>query len=279
MTGEAPYAWVRQLEKALLDHEEIPLAGEAPAFAWEGLSEHLAHVLNNDHLQVSCRDWQWRSADKLLEGVGEKPALLSISLSPLEGLAYWVIDREALSGLTALGLGIGPNEVSFLEAPLRQGFHRYLAIQILHGISQLEFAHGLSMQLAGEPVSLPHEQCLAGDIQIIAGNKTFWGRLLVTSQLQKAWKSHFVPQPISPLSEQIRQTLQINLQAVVGCVDLSAEQWRELQPGDFILLDQCSLEPGKISGKLTLSVGEQPLFQGQLSDGKIKIVDYHKAAI
>ena len=54
---------------------------------------------------------------------------------------------------------------------------------------------------------------------------------------------------------------------------MALEEWKGIEPGDFILLDSCSLDSDRFNGRVMLTINGHRAFRAKLKDGTLKILE------
>jgi flagellar motor switch protein FliN len=266
------YDWIKQIPSSLLQWDDVPLLGAAPPFPWENFSSQLAESLKIESLTVNPGDTQWRSEPDYTEGIAN-PVTLYFQVGDVEGSIAWVMPKDdVVIIMHHLLLQDGAGHV-VLEEELTNEFYRFIALETLHSIAQLEFDSSLSVHLKDDG-ALPVEAALSQDITIQLPHKNLSGRLLISSEFRKSWAKRYTPKTPdaylqSPLSEKL--DLQVHLET--GRVSMGREQWKAIETGDFLLLDSCGLDPTTREGSVALTVNGMTLFQGAIKEGKIHIAE------
>ncbi|OJV11260.1 MAG: hypothetical protein BGO14_09790 [Chlamydiales bacterium 38-26] len=273
--GTMPYEWLKQIPTALLQLDEIPLVGYALPFPWEELSKKIGEQFQVPDFKLSASPFEWRSPDQLYTGFGDHLNPLTCHIPSLEGTLTWVMAFEDVSRLMALLLNDVHHQHDILEEEFLQGFYHFIAYETIHYISQLPFGHSLSPQIQQQG-TLPEEASLCCDVTIHIRNRDLVGRLFISPSLRRSWKEKHAERSLElPLDRPLAEKLSLSVHLEVGKVSITPSLWKSLHPGDFILLDSCTIRPNdEKGGRITLTVNNLPFFIGKLKDGNIKILDH-----
>ncbi len=269
-TTTQPYDWLKQISPTLLENDSIPLMGFPPEFLWKQFSAKIAELFKlNDLVIQPVSALEWRSEDDLLSGLGDAVEPLQFAVAPLNGCLWWMMAEQDVVSLMSLLLTHQTQLITSLDADFQQGFYKYIALETLHAISQLDFDKELSgrlLQKTSEPA--PPSLCL--DISITVQQKTGWGRLVFSPELQQSWKERYgrrtLAAPLSP-------ALNLIVHLEVGRTNMTLAEWSQVSLGDFIILDSCSGEP-HAGGYVMLTASGVSLFRGELKDGGIEILEH-----
>lgn len=56
-------------------------------------------------------------------------------------------------------------------------------------------------------------------------------------------------------------------------MDLTQGELKQLKPGDFVVLDSCTLQPGENKGRVMLTVNQRPFMRGKIKEGTLKLLE------
>lgn len=266
-----PYSWLRSISTDLLELDALPLFGSPPPFPWEAYGKALSEALRIENISLSPVDTAWRTEEELLEGLGSDPLILALHISPLAGRAYWMFPREELKELMKVILA-PEDEIDLVSEEWQDDFYTFLTVEAIQAFNKTKYDPTLTPQVAST-LELPKTSCLSVDIQIVTSLKTFNGRLVITPEMRAAISQKYAVRKLAyPTGISAAVAVQVHLLA--GSVTLTPEEWKSVQPGDFVLLDSCSLTPEENKGRILLSVNNSTLFRGKIKDGNIKILEY-----
>lgn len=268
-----PFSWLLQSSEEVKNLDSIPLLGMPPPFPWEELSDHLSKSLKINDLKITLLETKWREKEDLFTGLGEKQICYPLSIIPLEGLAYFAIPKEELKELLLLSVH---KEGDFAYLEQEEGyldeFYQFLLFEAAGTLSKIKFDPDLSLHFS-EKQAYPETSCLSFDLKIHTPSKNFRGRFFCTPNLQKSFQKKYTSSSLSyppGLSEVV--TVPVHLSC--GSVTLSRKEWRECSPGDFVILDSCTIDQDQDKARVVLMVQGTPLFRGKIKDGNIKILEY-----
>lgn len=270
MNKHKTYDWVKEISPDLKQLDAIPLTG-SPPFPWEEFSERLSKAFEREGLTIQPGETVWKKKEELLEGLGDAPYPLTLTIPSLRGEVYWVMPAQEIDLLAALILTKESHPLAFHDPDLTESFYRFLALEILYHLTQTSFDKSLSPVLT-HPRSLPDQNALCKDISITVNDHTIWGRLILSPDFRSSWAEHFAHTPI--LSEEMGRLIETTVHLEAGKCHLTREEWNSIQLGDFILLDSCSLKAtDHFSGNVMLTIHDRPAFRAKLKDGTLKILE------
>lgn len=270
-----PYDWLKQIPTALLQLDEIPLIGFPPPFPWRELSKEMGDVFQIPDFNIEAMPFQWRTAEELFSGLGDDLTPLVCTIPSLEGNLCWVMASEDVHRLMSLLLNDQYHEHDVLEDEFLQGFYYFSAYEVVHVLTKLPFASSLSPQIQKEGV-LPHEASLCADIKIQLRGKILTGRVIISPALRRSWKEKHAERTLElPVHSSLAENLNIAVHIEAGRTSMTTTEWKTVHPGDFILLDSCTVKPyDEKGGRVTLTINGMPFYIGKIKDGNIKILDH-----
>lgn len=273
MTQAAPYSWIKKVEHALARTQEIPLWGSPPPFPWQKFSAELAKQCEVKELKISHRKTEWLDQEQLLRGLGEKPHVLSVSLTPLLPPAFWVMSADDISQLTGALLAKEQAVKGFSDKSFKEGFYLFSCLKALHILQEIHAFSDLSPQLL-ESAPLPTDGGFAIDLSISLGKHHFTGRLICSEEFHSAFKQHFALHPPPLLSQELAKELEVTVHAEIGRTSVQLVEWSKVRIGDFVMLERCTFDPASERGGALIVLGETPLFQVRIKPSEVKILDY-----
>lgn len=268
MTMTSPFMEkLKRVPHSIIEKDSIPLVGYPPPFPWEQLSSILGKQLQIKNLQITpAKSVEWRLADKLLEGFGDHPVILNIAVTPIGGELSCLIAEKDFNLLASLLLTQKKDPIVSLGKELKNSFLKFLALEVMSALPSVEFDKSLSGQMT-DNTDVPQETCLALDVSVTLQESVIWTRLIFSPDLQKNLKERYARRTVeAPLSRNI--DLMVHIEA--GRTSISPKEWSTIRPGDFLVLDLCSIEPSG-EGRVILTVENTPVFRGKLKNGNIKI--------
>lgn len=268
-----PYHWLRTCSEEIVKLDAIPLLGNPPAFPWSVFSSTLGQALAIQNLQITPLETAWREKDRLLEGMGSTPQIIEFQVSPLTGSAFWVLPEEALKELFTLT--VGTEEALFPEQEIEweKEFYHFAAFEAVQAFQKSGFDSSLLPQIQEEAVFPEDPACLCVEVQISVGEKTLHGRLIIPPALRESFQAKFASDPLK-MPDSVLSSALITVQVVGGSTSLQRSTWNNLQLGDFLILDSCSLSTEEDKGRAQLYVNGKPIFRAKIKDGQIKILEH-----
>ena len=268
------YDWLKQLPASILQYDQKPLFGASPAFPWDNFTELSRETFLLPSLKIERIGQEWRSEQKLLEGLGSHPVTLRFKVAPLEGDVRWVMSQGDVETLMQLLLSKKADLFKFLDRDFVEGFYDFLAAQAVHLIQQLDWDKDLNPSLAATH-ELPTETSFTIDIVLGTPEKKLYGRLFFSPSFMESWRNRFADRSLSTyLRSPLAEKIQIPVQLIGGRTILTRKELATVKLGDWILLDHCSLEIDSDKGRILLAVYDRPVFRARLKQGSLKILEY-----
>lgn len=272
--SSSTYEWLKQLPSSFLNFsDQIPSGGLCPPFPWKFLVDELSRLFQLDHLDLKYKELNLLQGEGLFAGMGDSLIARHVKIMPLEGSACLVMPKEFISEIIKEMMKSSPQDV--YDEDFQDAFLQFLCVEILHAIGLSDFDTGLSYQLLADK-ELPIEPSLCLDIDIVLSKKSLPIRLMISTELNAAWKERYSEKHLdlllqSPLASKIPIT--VHLEA--GKVELTQEELNALKIGDFIILDRCSMDVEEKKGRVMLTVNHCPFMRGKYREGKLKILETH----
>ena len=268
-------SWLKQIPGELYKLDEKPLLGFPPEFPWAAFSENIAKSLQINNLTIYPGNLQWRAAPELYDGLGDHLKTLSLSVAPLSGLAWWVMHEQGISQIMHSLLSFNTQIFSeAIDEDFFKAFNHFIAAEVINSFENIEFDKKLAPSLLRE-TTLPADACLCQDISIKLGDKTIYGRLLMSQEFRKSWVERYSQEQKGlALSSPLADSLNVLVHLEAGKVQLKPSEWKQIVPGDFVILDTCSLDPNEDKGRVMLVINGTPFFRAKIKQGSLKILEH-----
>jgi flagellar motor switch protein FliN/FliY len=268
-----PFAWLKKISPELLELDSTPLFGKAPPFDWEKFSSLISSRFGVQPLTFRSLEQSWLESDALKQGLGPNLLVIPLIISPLQGEVFWIMSRKDVSKLTSWLLNGKTKGKAFSSELLQEGFYRYLLLEALDTLQEIEPMNAFTLHL-NEEGEMPETRAFCIDIEINFDSSACWGRLAIPPEFRKSWIRHFEAAPHEFVPAELAQQTSLNLGIRTGSVRISQSEWEEIEEGDFLLLDKESYDPRKETGSATLTLGQTPLFTVRIKKNKIEVLDY-----
>jgi len=265
------YSWIRKINNALLNLDEIPLLRTYAPFNFEEFSQLLAKKFSLDSVKIQAMEMQWLSKDQIKSGLSDNVNYLSFVFSPLKGNVYLLMDLEDISKLTN-ELLTQKNQIKFSSTILQESYFRFITLEALNTLTEMNLFQDLSAKMVEitDPLS---DNALCIDVNIKINDTSCFARIALQPEFRKSWEEYFINNP--PLKAvEISKSLDLVLSAQMGYVKLNYQALKKVKNGDFIILDQVNYDLKNNKGQLTLKLGDASLFLAKIKQNKLKIVDF-----
>ncbi|MBS0586044.1 MAG: hypothetical protein JSR76_07095 [Verrucomicrobia bacterium] len=261
--------WVKTIEREVVQAatQGKPLFDPFPL---DALSEAISSLFH-DSLTLSMGPREEKEEKNFFAGMGKNPLVLSFTLAPLSGDLFWVMSLEDIKTLISWRKDEKEESLELENEELLSGLYRFTLLEALAALSSFDLYKGLSPKMA-EKKKLP-EHAYSIDIGIKHKKRTLWGRLLLSPLLERSFQNYFIGQKPTLADLQSHKELPIPLTLTAGMVELTKEELRSLEVGDFIRIDTPTYHPHTHKGSLRLYLEDLPLFQIKYKDETYKIFD------
>jgi len=277
MTIAVPYSWLKQVPASLLKKEEVPVFGYSPPFPWTELAEQVGKSLQLRDLTIAPREWQIRSEQELLQGLGKAPFIQCIELAPLLGAAWFVMPENEIERLISYLLTKKDETTNLIAPEYRRGLIEFIALELSNGFRNMEYGREFSPTLGSAELNSHQPTSLyCQEISITLDALPFTARMIFSEELRHAWQQRFSERTVNNhISIVLAEKLSLILHLEAGrSFPLSRQEWSDIQIGDFLLLAQASIDPSKDKGRVMLTLDGRPLYRARLKDGNIKILEF-----
>lgn len=271
---ETSFSWIRKIPGELFRLDEKPLVGFPPEFSWTNFAAELKNVLQIETLSFEPSDWQWRSKEEFFAGIGDSPIATALAITPLTGSAWFVLSEKDLNALIGEVLAKQPDLIVNTDADIFSSLSRFIVIETINAFEKVCVDKKLVVNLSSEQ-TLPNAPCLTLDIAIKINDFRANGRLFLSTEFRKAWMERYLQEKSHlNLTSPLADTLEVLIHFEAGRLNLSQNEWKAVHPGDFLILDSCSLDADEDKGRILLTINGSPYFRGKIKQGSIKILEH-----
>jgi flagellar motor switch protein FliN len=242
-------------------------------FPWGDASHAIGSAIGVKDLTLSASRTVWKGPGEVLQGLGDRPFLVSVEVSPIAGSVFFALSKHDVAHLTSRAVSTSEHKEGFSNAKLQEGFYHFLFLKALQAIDHLKIFKEVAFHFSPAS-SLPQENAFCIDIDCTFPEKTLKGRLICPQSFLSAFKAHQPMQKSTLLSSEATHNIEVTLRSEVGMASISPEEWEKINVGDFVMLDRCSYNPLEEKGSVTLLLGETPLLIARMKSEGMKILDY-----
>ncbi len=278
-----PYEWLKEVPTSLLQQDDIPLLGFPPIFPWEQFNENLKKTFQTQNIEVKPLVLQWRSSEDLFAALGEDLIPINFQIPSLNGDLSAVIAKHDINLLMSLLISQQKEPLDVIDPDFQNGFIHFLSYEMINIFNQCNFDKTINPHVAEKTTGseetinelLSKERSLCQDISFSLEDSTFIFRLIISDEFRQSWKEKYAIRTLDiPLREELGAKIQIPIALEVGRVLLPLSTWRQINVGDFLILDFCSLDPKSDKGRVTLTVNGNRFFRAKLKNGTLKILEH-----
>ncbi len=270
---EQPLRWLRQIPEDLFRLDEKPLMGSPPPFSWDEFSNLIAQHFELQEFVIQPSEWQWRSKEELLSGLGTGVRGIALDVVPLSGSLWWAMPEEQIAVLVGLLLTKdSSHSAGSIEADFLSTFYRFLAVETVHAFEQINPSKELSVALSDKE-TLPDTASLCMDLSIKIGETLLYGRIFLSPEFRRSWAQYHKNTSgvsDSPMLDSLETTVHLE----VGHLALSTNELKKIVPGDFVVLNDCSLSAGEGKERVMLTIAGTPFFRARIKHGSLKILEH-----
>jgi flagellar motor switch protein FliN/FliY len=160
----------------------------------------------------------------------------------------------------------------FSDTRFQEGFYKYVLLHALESFEKLSLYPDFHPRLVEEDVYT--ESFYVIPVSIKVQGASVFGKLAISAQLQEGIKSHYADKALSFETHPLARDLDVMLRLQIASTNLSVKAWKNIQPGDCILLDHCSYDPVAHKGSVSILINDTPLLRAKLKKSSLKILDY-----
>lgn len=271
MTIKRSLDWLRYIEKALLDLDDIPLLGHVPPFEWEKLIMQLRELLQIPDLEIKAQQWAWHTPDNLTNNLGKEPACLNIAVLPIQGHVSLLMSNADINSFISWIVQHKSGSNALVSSLFSEGLLHFVAMEALHFIQPFSCFDGFILRILSEQTP-PSSRSLVLDITLKAYKEEITCRLVMPEQFRRSWLQYFSKRPAS-IPKILSQAVEVVCSVEVAHLQMNYRMWSKIQPGDFIPLTQVAIDLKNNSGSVYLSVGQKPLFRVRIKNNGLKILE------
>jgi hypothetical protein len=275
------YDTLRTIESELLQGDAVPLFGQSPDFPLEKIQQALAKLFERADLQMSSGIPEWKKGAQISAELGAQPFIIRLKVVNFPSAFYWATTEQDIVQLTTALIDPPAPAENMIDKEFQLAFYHFCLLETLSVLHKENYAQDLTFQLVDTPSSLPDISFLKISLSLVTSGKKLTGHLLLPQDFLNDWRQHFVPRKPSFLSKELRQRLEVTVSAEGGQVTLSSQEWAQLNEGDLVLLDNCSIDPATHKGSVLLTAYGKPIFHAELSPEGIQLqepVTHHEAS-
>lgn len=271
MTTKTPYDWLRYIEKALVDLDQIPILGHNEPFPWEKLTEKLRELLQIPNLEITPKNLQWHTADAINDHFGKEGLNVNIAMLPLQGHVSLMMTSADVNTLVSWAIEHKSGSNTLISSAFSEGLVYFLGAELIHYLQPFKCFDGFLIRLLTDQSKVT-TRALTLDIVIKAYKEQIFCRLVVPEVFRKFWLAHFSKKP-KAITTQAQKNLELSCSLEVAKLIFNYKEWHSLKVGDLLLLPENNINPDNHSGSLYLNVEQTPLFRVRIKQEGVKILE------
>ncbi len=271
MTTKEPYSWLRYIEKALIDLDELPLLGHVPPFDWKNLVDRMKDLLQIPDLVIEPHNWSWKTQEGLHENLGADCVCLNIAVLPLQSHASLLMCSADLNSLVSWIVQHKAGSNTLVSTMFSEGLLHFVAMEAMHNVQPFHCFDGFLLRVLSDQ-TLPSTRALVMDVSLKAYKEELSLRLVLPENFRSHWLQYFAKRP-KTIPIEMRQTLEVTCSLEAARVVMSSYDWSKISVGDFIPLDSSNIDLENNSGSLYLSTGQKPLYRVRIKNNGLKILE------
>ncbi|MBQ8498832.1 type III secretion system cytoplasmic ring protein SctQ [Chlamydia sp.] len=279
VAAEPSSGWLKAREELLRSlQKQEEEASSLPVFPKQECEQKLKDKFQLEEVELSFVSRGLLSAATAVQEYGEHVLLQSFLATPFEsGEFYLVSSEEDLQAL--IGTIFNDNSLTsyFYEKDRLLGFHYYFVAEICKLFQESVWIPSMALRVTGDVAF--SARSLQGDyhvVQVVCRLDSAYVRfslLVPETTAQSAYK--FLAEKDQAFDMQKVDLLApVTLAVEVGFCQISEEDWHQVVPGSFILLDACLYDPDTGDAGAFLSIQGTRFFGGRFLDkqsGSFKI--------
>ncbi len=259
--------------KHLQTHKDIPLFGNAEEFDLDLFSTQLKEKLHYEDLQCHIRERDFKEASHFLKGLGPKPTIISLNISPIPVPIHFAISKNDKSKIVQEIGSLQSQKKIFSSSSLEDGYFRYLILETLNIFQNLDPIRQMSLHLLNDE-TLPEEIAFCIDIEIALAHTSCWGRLIIPDSFRKHWIQHFSAFPLEYGPKAESKPIELKLALNIGSVTLTPQQIKKLKPLDILIPDSLTYTPESEDTSGILTLNNLSLIQTKILKNHLEIIDF-----
>ncbi|MCB1114112.1 MAG: type III secretion system cytoplasmic ring protein SctQ [Chlamydiia bacterium] len=264
MTTTQQYNWLRKLPKDVKNLSETPLFGISSPLDNSQFEQLIEKTLGLKGFQLETTAIEFKELD------GKSDVTL-IEIKPLKESVFLEIPKEGLDRLISQLFGKASQDY-LIDESLRAGFKNFVFMEALNAFQKASHMKQLSPIYTGKEETVKEGPLWVSSFTLNWEDGGLTGRILFSDTFRQAFKKLFQESGLIP-SKKIAASLYLDVHVEVGKAQLSREAFKSLNPGDYLILDSCQLEPGENKGRAILTVNGEPAFRAKFKNGTLKILE------
>lgn len=271
MTTKEPYSWLRYIEKALIDLDQIPLLGHVPPFDWKILVDKMKDLLQIPDLEIEAHNWSWQSQETIDESLASDAACINIAALPLKGHVSLTMSSSDVNSFVSWVVQHKAGSNVLVSSMFSEGLLHFVAMETLHSVEPFSCFDGFLLRILSDQTP-PSSRALVLDISLMAYKEELQCRLILPESFRSQWLQHFSQRP-KTIPVGLREALELSCSLEVARLGMSHLDWAKISVGDFVPLNHSNLDLENNSGSLYLTIGQKPLYRVRIKNNGLKVLE------
>ncbi|EPP34670.1 type III secretion apparatus protein, YscQ/HrcQ family [Chlamydia ibidis] len=259
------------------EEEQISL----PTFPIDGCKRILKDKFRLEDCEIVIRFRGALSVSDITKELSKNILLQPLVAQPLEsGEFFFLTSEEDLQSLMVAVFGDSSLASYFYQKDKLLGFHYYFTAELCKIFQDLSWIPSLTMKVSEDAKfsvrSLQGSYYTVG-VSCRLDGKNIYFNLLFPETTQQSCKKFLASLNQDFDIHQVDPMLPIAMSVDVGYCELTEEEWQQVIPGSFILLDTCLYDPDTGESGALLTINNRQFFGGRFTDtksGEFKITSY-----
>lgn len=260
--AEATAPDIRHLEQSLLELDNVPQFGGSPDFPWQQLLQGFSATFGLDGLGVHASDPEWLTVKRYHSQVASTAHPIDVRVSGIEGKVHFLMAESDWKDVTGWLVHRDTSRMRWSDDAVREGFIRFTAAEALHQLVQTGYLGDLVPRLAKHDAPAD-EPALMVEMQISFNKAKVSARVIFPASFHAAWLRKVGKKRPTTIDPEVAAKTDLDLRLIVGQTKIGQEDWKRIQEGDLLLLDQCSWPADSDKGQLTVFVEDKPIFRAE----------------
>ncbi len=233
-------------------------------------SSQLGQLLQIQNLTITVNEPEWRTAENLLKGLPEDLTAINFALPPVEGIVSLLFSKRDIGTLFSEMIKSVPPVT--LNTDYFEAFVQYISTEALNLFQTIGYDKNINPHLLSSK-ELPKDASLCREITLTSPSKNLHGRLVISQTFRTKWKERFAQRSMT-IHPEITQKVEVPIHIEVGSAQMTFGEWRQVELGDFVILDKCLLSTDTEKAKVILTLNGKPVFRARLKEGILKILEF-----
>lgn len=259
--------WVKKIDQLLVELDKRPqFRFQAPTL--QPIEKTLSNLIGSEvHLELTLKGWKKKEECPL-----SNHFLFSIFSSTLGSSFFFLAEKKSTQLLLEDPLLAATNAEMVHE--ITEGFLHYLLIEALLELQKQQGLSSLTLTVQSEKKSAWEEESyFCFELLCKTATASAACKIYIPPSFRTAFEKHFSQVPSLPFSNEMKESIFLDLSIEVGSSLVKQKELKQLKLGDFLLLDRCLYDPDSKKGAFLLMLEEVPIFRGKVTQEGCKLAE------